>query len=166
MGIDGNHSEICKFPGPRHHGYVAVLGALEDYYGMAVRKRSAQAGIEPSLSLASPVSWDASKANNSMPTLRSTPQPRTETPPPSGPASQHETVERPQALTQSDQLQSRFSEGKNLAYSNLVLILMESFFFQDISMSRRRPLNQAKLQTNRFQCQHPHYQENQQIVCL
>jgi hypothetical protein len=51
-------------------------------------------------------------------------------------------------------------------YSNVVLILTGSFFFQDISMSRRRLLNQATPQTNRFQCQHPRYQNYQQTVGL
>jgi hypothetical protein len=130
MGIDGNHSEICKFPGPRHHGYVAVLGALEDYVGLAVLKRSAQAGTEPSLSLASPASWDASEVNDAMPTLRITSQPKTETPPSSGPALRHGIAERPQAFTQSDQIQSGFSEGKYLVYLNVVLILTGSIFFR------------------------------------
>jgi hypothetical protein len=30
-GIDGNHSEICKFSSATDLGYKAVLGALEDY---------------------------------------------------------------------------------------------------------------------------------------
>jgi hypothetical protein len=52
MGIDGNHREICKFPSSRHHGYVAVLGALEDYVELAALQRAAQAEPGPSMLLA------------------------------------------------------------------------------------------------------------------
>lgn len=30
-GINGNHSEICKFSSATDPGYKAVFGALEDY---------------------------------------------------------------------------------------------------------------------------------------
>jgi hypothetical protein len=30
-GINGNHSEICKFNNSMDPGYKAVFGALEDY---------------------------------------------------------------------------------------------------------------------------------------
>ena len=30
-GVNGNHSEICKFSSATDPGYKAVLGALEDY---------------------------------------------------------------------------------------------------------------------------------------
>jgi hypothetical protein len=126
MGIDGNHSEICKFPGPRHHGYVAVLGALEDYVGLAVLQRSVQAGREPSLPLASPASWGPSEVNDTMSALRITAQTRPEMPSSSGSAMPHEAVEPPQMSTQSDlQQHPRFAEGKYLVHSSIVLILTE-----------------------------------------
>ena len=36
-GINGNHSEICKFSGDSDPGYRAVLGALEDYITASTR---------------------------------------------------------------------------------------------------------------------------------
>jgi hypothetical protein len=34
-GIDGNHSEVCKFDRATHAGYISVRGALEDYVAKA-----------------------------------------------------------------------------------------------------------------------------------
>lgn len=35
LGIDGNHSEVCKFDRVKHPGYVSVVGAIEDYVAKA-----------------------------------------------------------------------------------------------------------------------------------
>jgi hypothetical protein len=40
MGINGNHSEICKFAKDTDAGYKAVLGAIEDYIKEAMEQVS------------------------------------------------------------------------------------------------------------------------------
>lgn len=76
MGIDGNHRDICKFPSSRHHGYVAVLGALEDYVEVTALRRVVQAEPNPPMPLAFPTSQeDAVQPLAAVPTLSMTSQP-------------------------------------------------------------------------------------------
>jgi hypothetical protein len=35
MGIDGDHSEICKFANDKSAGYKAICGVIEDYISSA-----------------------------------------------------------------------------------------------------------------------------------
>ena len=39
VGIDGDHSEVCKFGSKNNAGYKAVVGALEDYVEDAKKRK-------------------------------------------------------------------------------------------------------------------------------
>jgi len=43
-GINGDHSQVCKFGDKSSPGYIAVVGALEDYIDLA-KKRSTAAVV-------------------------------------------------------------------------------------------------------------------------